>query len=82
MEKYYTFKDQSLENRLSCYSSGNILLVINLEQKQQTTKFKEKETDPVRNQICSSYYNMKTVKSAVKIKFRTEIKNGSGCYFR
>jgi len=25
---------------------------------------------------------MKTVKSAVKIKFRTEMKNGSACYFR
>ena len=53
MKKRYTFKGQSLENGLSCLfqAIGNSL---HLQQKQQTTKAKVKETDPIWSQICPS----------------------------
>ena len=52
MEKCYTLKGQSLQNGLSCMfqAIGNIL---NSKQKQQNTKVRVKETDPVWSQTCS-----------------------------
>ena len=56
MEKCYTFKGQHLENGLSCVfqAISNIILVINLQQKQYNTKVKVKEIDPIWSQICPS----------------------------
>ena len=51
--KVYTFKDQSLENGLSCIFQG-IGNILNLWQKQQNTKIKVKETELIWSQICSS----------------------------
>ena len=58
MEKCYTFEGQSLENGLSYLyqATGNIF---NLQQKQQNTEVKVRETDLIWSQICSSllHYN-------------------------
>ena len=53
MEKCYTLEAQSLENGLFCIiqAIGNIL---NLYQKQENTKVKVKETDPIWSKIYSS----------------------------
>ena len=53
MEKGYTFKNQSLENGVSCIfqAIGNIH---NSQQKQKNTKAKVKETELIWSQIRSS----------------------------
>ena len=54
----YTFKDQSLENSLSCVfqAIGTILLqkVYSQHDRQQSTKVKVKETDPTWGQMYFS----------------------------
>ena len=55
MEKCYILKGQSLENGLSCIfqALGNIP---DWKQKQQNTKVKVKETDPMWSPICSTLF--------------------------
>ena len=52
METCYTLQGQSLESGRSYMfqAVGNIL---NSKQKQQNTKVKVEETDPIGNQVCS-----------------------------
>ena len=63
MGKYYTFRDQSPENRLCCIfqTRGNIVLqrcsAIMTKHRQQSTKVGAKGIEPIWSQVCSLPHN-------------------------
>ena len=79
MESCYPFKGQSLENGLS-YMFQAIGSILNTKAKQQKTKVKAKETDPIWTQICSSRLHPHLLEGVLCAPRRVEVNMDSDLF--